>query len=98
EGLGTISGSPGVATAAMMAVGRNKTPIVESANKLITSPEFVAAVKTSGTQSAPAAARNLARSPVFTKFARELGNPRELSDPERWVLQALQAANQPQQE
>lgn len=98
EVAGSAAGAPGLATALKSAMASSKPTVMQAADKLITSPEFVAAVKASGTKSAPAAARNLARSRVFSKFVRELGNPRELSDPERWVLQALQAANQPQQE
>lgn len=91
EAVGSASGAPGLASALQSATTRNKPTVMAMADKLITSPEFIAAVKAADTKAAPAAARSLAYSKAFTKFIRALGAPRELRDREKWISQAMQA-------
>lgn len=83
---------PGLASALQSAVARERPTIMQAADRLITSPEFVAAVNATGTRAAPAARQRLARSPVFTRFVRAAGQPREMGNRELWILQAMQAA------
>lgn len=93
EVAGTASGAPGMASALMSATMRNKPSIVQAADKLIASPEFIAAAKQAGQPGQAAAVRTLAYSKPFTKYVRALGAPREMSNRERWILNAMQAQN-----
>lgn len=97
ETVGTASGAPGLASALMSATARNKPSILKAADQLISSPEFLALVRAAGTPKEAAAVRAFAYSKAFTRFLRAIGQPRELSNRERWVLQALQAQNQQRQ-
>jgi hypothetical protein len=91
ETVGTASGFPGLASALASATMVNKPAIVQAADRLITSPEFIAAARAAGTPQQAGAVRALAQSKDFTRFVRAIGQPRELSNRERWVLQAMQA-------
>lgn len=51
-----------------------------------------------GTPQQAKAARALASSKAFTRFARAVGQPRELSNRERWVMSSMQAARNQQQD
>ena len=73
--------------------GNAKPNAVKAIDELLTSPEFQHLAATAGTAQQTQTASAFAYSKAFTKFARALGNPRELSNRERWVLQALQARN-----
>lgn len=103
EAVGTSAGMPGFASALQTALNQNRPTIAQAADKLITSPEFIALVRTQAATGATdaqrrAAARSFAYSRPFVRFARALGNPREMSNRERWVLQALQGQNQQSRE
>ncbi len=93
EGVGTASGAPGLASALMSATMKNKPSIVQAADKLITSPEFVASVRAQGTPAAASAVTRLSVSKPFTTFYRAVGAPREMSNRERWILNAMQTQN-----
>ena len=93
EVAGTSAGAPGLASALQSATMAGKPSIAKAADRLITSPEFIAAARAAGTPQQAAAARGFAYSKPFTRFLRALGQPREMSNRERWVLQALQAQN-----
>lgn len=71
--------------------GNAKPNAVKAIDELLTSPEFQHLAATTGTPQQAEAVRRFAYSKAFTKFARAVGNPRELSNRERWVLQAMQA-------
>lgn len=73
--------------------GNAKPNAVKAIDELLTSPEFQQLASTAGTPKQAEAVRSFAYSKSFTKFARSVGNPRELSNRERWVLQAMQARN-----
>ncbi len=103
EAVGTSAGMPGFASALQTALNQNRPTIAQAADRLITSPEFIALVRAQARDGATAgerqaAARRFAYSRPFARFARALGNPRAMSNRERWVLQALQARNQQTQE
>lgn len=93
EVAGTASGAPGLASALMSATMKSKPSIAQAADKLITSSEFTQAVRSQGTPAAASAARSLAYSKPFTKFVRAMGSPREMSNRERWIVNAMQAQN-----
>lgn len=96
--VGTAAGSvlgPGVGAAIASALTRGAKPAADKAvDALIASPEFIAAARAAGGSGQAAAVRSLAYSKNFTRFVRALGQPRELSNRERWLMQALQADNQ----
>lgn len=97
EGAGSASGAPGLATALQSALQRGQKPsAVQAVDRLITSPEFLEAVNKAGTSQARSAVSRLAYSKDFNKLMRALGQPRELKDRERWILQALEAQNETQ--
>lgn len=95
EAVTTSVGLPGAGLAAGIAsaLTKGKPNVIKAADELIASPEFAQAVRTAG-NNPQAAARRLARSRRFSRFSQSLGNPRELSNREQWVLRALQAQNQ----
>jgi len=70
-----------------------KNSAIKAADALIGSPEFVQMARQAGTPEAQQAALRLAYSRPFTKFVRAVGAPKELSNRERWILQALEAPN-----
>ncbi len=88
-------GSFGITAAVDSALTQgNKSAAIKAADALMGSPEFIQMAKTAGTAEAKEAAARLAYSKPFTKFVRALGNPKELSNRERWILQAMEAQNQ----
>ena len=90
---------PGAGTAAAIAsalrAGR-KPSAFEAADKMFASPDFVRLARAATPDERAAAARQFAYSKHFTRFVRTIGSPRELTNRERWVLQAMQAARQEQ--
>lgn len=95
EVVTTSAGMPGTGLAAGIAsaLTKGKPNAMKAADALISSPEYLAAVKAAGTPGADAAARRLAISKVFKDFAREVKQPRELSQPEKWIQRALLTTN-----
>jgi|GEM_PF-1416173 len=84
----------GFLTALFSAIRGNAKPnAMKAIDELLTSPEFQKLAQTIGTAKQLENVRAFAYSKVFTRFVREIGNPRELSNRERWVLQALEARN-----
>lgn len=83
----------GLASGIASALTKGKTNVMKAADALISSPEYLAAVKAAGTPGAPQAARRLSMSKVFKEFAREVKQPRALSQPEKWILRSLMTAN-----
>lgn len=93
-GAGSVMG-PGVGAAVASALSRGAKPnALKAADALISSLEFQQAVKQAATGESKQAATRLAYSKPFTKFVRAIGNPKEMSNRERWILQALEANNQ----
>ncbi|MES2352070.1 MAG: hypothetical protein V4641_31260 [Pseudomonadota bacterium] len=83
----------GLASGIASALTKGKTNALKAADALISSPEYLAAVKAAGTPGAGPATRRLAMSRVFKDFAREVKQPRELSDPEKWIQRSLLTTN-----
>lgn len=83
----------GLASGIASALTKGKTNVMKAADNLISSPEYLAAVKAAGTPGAPQAARRLSMSKVFKEFAREVKAPREMGQPEKWILKALMTTN-----
>lgn len=88
-------GSFGITAAVDSALTQGgKNTAIKAADALIGSPEFIQMAREAGTPAAQQAAARLAYSRPFTKFVRALGNPKEMSNRERWILQSLEAQNQ----
>jgi hypothetical protein len=94
-GAGTVAGGmlgPGVGAAIASALSRGAKPsAIKAADALIASPEFQQAVKQAATGETKQAALRLAYSKPFTKFVRAVGSPKEMTNRERWIMQALEA-------
>jgi len=92
---GTVAGGlagPGIGAAVASALSRGaKQSSVKAADALIASPEFQQAVKQAAKGKTKQAAVRLAYSKPFTKFVRAVGSPKEMTNRERWILQALAA-------
>lgn len=88
----TAAGMPGTGLAAGIAsaLTKGKPNAMKAADALISSPEFLAAARSGS----PAAVRRLGLSKAFADYRRALNNPRELSNPEKWIQRALLATNQ----
>lgn len=83
---------PGAGAAIASALTKGAKPAADKAiDALIASPEFLAATRAAGTPKQAAAIKHLAASKEFTQFVRALNQPRELSNRERWILDAMQA-------
>lgn len=100
EVVTTPLGMPGAGISASIAsaLTKGKPSALKAADALISSPEFVESVKQAAKGNTKQAALKLAYSKPFIKFARAVGNPKEMSNRERWILQAIEAnsANQRQ--
>lgn len=93
EAAATAAGLPGAGISAGIAsaLTKGKPNALKAADALISSPEFAAAIRSSGSESASSAAKQLARSGAFRRFYMAAKQPRELSQPERWILSSMQA-------
>jgi hypothetical protein len=89
EAIGTTSGAPGMASALTSAVTRNKPTIMQSADALISSPEFMRAVTATMVQRGQAI-KAVASSSTFTKFYKSAGSPKAMSNREQWIINAMQ--------
>lgn len=93
--VGTAAGSvmgPGVGAAIASALSRGAKPsALKAADALIASPEFQQAVKQAAAGESKQAAVRLAYSKPFTKFVRDVGSPKDMTNRERWIMQALEA-------
>lgn len=77
----------GITAAVMSAMTKKKPSILRAADELISSPEFIE-LAAKGT---PLAADRLASGRSWKQFVKELGNPKELSNPGQWLLKSWQA-------
>lgn len=93
EAITTPLGMPGagVSAAIASALTKGKPNALKAADALISSPEFSQAVKEAAQGSQKQAVARIAYSKPFTKFVRAVGNPKDMSNRERWITQALQA-------
>lgn len=84
---------PGVGAALASVLVKGARPAADKAvDALIASPEFIRLARAGTGAEQAAAARKFANGPNFKRFMQSIGSPRELSDSERWVMQALQAS------
>lgn len=95
EAVTTPLGMPGAGISASIAsaLTKGKPSALKAADALISSPEFSEAVKQAAKGETKQAALKLAYSKQFTKFVRAVGNPKEMSNRERWILQAIEASS-----
>lgn len=91
EAITTPMGLPGAGISAGLAsaLTRGKPSVLKATDELISSPEFLALSKNPTRQNI----RRVAYSKAFSKYAKAVGQPREMSDREKWILQAMQANN-----
>lgn len=96
EVITTAIGLPGAGIAAGIAsaLTKGKPNVMQAADELIMSPEFIKA----SSKVTPEAAANLAKTSAFKRYREALGNPSELSRPEDWILSAFRATAQSQPE
>lgn len=103
EAATTAMGVPGagIASGLTSAFTKGAKPeVLKAADALITSPEFQRLAIEGATQATPSQAtiRGVALSAAFKRFADAAKMPRELSWRERWLVQAMQAGGQFDQE
>ena len=100
EVVTTPLGMPGAGISASIAsaLTKGKPSALKAADALISSPEFVESVKQAAKGNTKQAALKLAYSKPFIKFARAVGNPKEMSNRERWILQAIEASSSNQRQ
>lgn len=100
EVVTTPLGMPGAGISASIAsaLTKGKPSALKAADALISSPEFVESVKQAAKGNTKQAALKLAYSKPFIKFARAVGNPKEMSNRERWILQAIEASSSNQKQ
>lgn len=98
EGVGTMSGVPGMASAILSATAKNKPSVMQAADRLITSPEFLQAARAAGTKNEAEAIRRLTQSEKFSRFMKQVNGPREASEREQWIRAAIQAGQQQNQQ
>jgi hypothetical protein len=98
ETLGTASGAPGLASAVLSASMKNKPSVLQAADKLITSPEFLQAARAAGSKNEAEAIRRLTRTEKFSRFMKQVNGPRDASEREQWVRAAIQAGQQQNQQ
>lgn len=94
ETAGTASGAPGLASAVLSASMKNKPSVLQAADKLITSPEFLQAARAAGSKNEAEAIRRLTRTEKFSRFMKQVNGPRDPSEREQWLRAAMQPAQQ----
>jgi len=97
EGASSAVGLPGAGLAAgLMNALKTKTPVMQAADKLLSSPEFIAMARASATSEGPKAAtvKRLAASKRMRQFFKEAGSPPEMRDHEKWLMSLFQSSNQ----
>ena len=90
-------GSPGVGLASSLtaALSTAKKPdMLKAADNVITSSSFLAFLQKVGTAEQVDAARKLANSTTFRRFAKELKGPRDPAFWESWIINSSQAGRQ----
>lgn len=93
ETAATSVGFPGIGLVAGLGSALTKggkTNSMKAADALISSMEFMAMAS----QGTPSAAARLARTPAWKRFFKAVGEPRELTNPEQWILTAFQTQRQ----
>ena len=84
----------GMATAVISALKTGaKTDAVKAVDTMMASPEFQSAARQISVGNVKQGSSILAYSKPFLKFSRALGNPREMTNKEQWIMQALEANN-----
>jgi hypothetical protein len=88
----------GIGAALTSALVGGKTNALKAADALLASPDFRAAAMAGASGDTKAAAQKIAYSKPFLQFVRSVGNPREMTNKEQWVMKALQKRNQSRNE
>jgi len=93
EAVTTPLGVPGsgVAAGIASALTRGKTSSLKAVDALIGSPEFLNMVKSIGTSSQKQEIKKFALSKKFSNFLKEVKNPMNLSQREKYLISVIQA-------
>jgi len=97
EAATTNMGMPGVGLASGITsalTNRSKPDVMKAADNLLTSSTFMQFLQKVGTAEQVDAARRLANSTVFRRFAKELKGPRDPGFWEQWILNSAQTGRQ----
>jgi hypothetical protein len=84
---------PGIAAAVTIALSKSKVPAEKAIQLMIVSPEFKALATAATPQARRAAAARVSKSAGFKSYVRAVGQPAGTSDPEGWILNAMQVNN-----
>lgn len=92
EGVTSSIGFPGAGTAVLLGkrLAEKKTTTTESVDSLLSSPSFQNLVNNIGEKEEAQAAKILARSAEFKKFMNTMKDQRMMTNPEQWLLSAIQ--------
>lgn len=87
----TSFGMPGVGIASGIAsaLTKGKPNVMKAVDEVLSSPQFMEAVRESAKGNSAKAASSVAKSPAFKRFISAAGNPIELQNPEEWIKTAL---------
>lgn len=97
EAATTPLGMPGVGLASGITAAlsnRAKPDVMKAADNLLTSSTFIQFLQKVGTAEQVDAARKLANSSTFRRFAKELKGPKDPAFWERWILNSAQVGRQ----
>lgn len=96
EAAGRAVGLPGagIATWVASALTKQKTPMQKAADDLLSSREFLQASRDVAQGQNQQAAERIAKSRAFSKFAKEMGMPREMDYRIQWLLSTMQSGRQ----
>lgn len=91
-----VAGFFGMNVFGASALTRELTPLatrnLQQLDTLLASPGFIATVKKIGTPEEQIAVKKFIMSKPFKSFKKALGNPAELNDSEKFIIQSIQAA------
>lgn len=94
EGVTSAAGLPGAGIASGIASAMTKgkkPPPIKAVDEFLASPEFIMGARAAASGQTQGAAKKIAKSGAFKKLAKQVNSP-ELSDPEKWLNQAMTSA------
>lgn len=96
EAATTAIGLPGAGVIGVISgtLAGGKSDVLTLADNLISSSEFLNAVKKIGTPEAKQAVKKLSKTKTMSQFKNKAGNPKEMSDLERWINSSIQSYRQ----
>lgn len=88
----------GISAGIASALTKGKPDVLKAADKVISSPEFIAIAKSVERGETPKAStvRQLAKSGQVRDFVKRLNSPEEMRDHEKWLMSLIQSSNETQ--